>query len=708
MKKIVYILLSCFAPLLATAQNENGFFYNPNEENDRQRLESRRDTTNKETPNVPHYRTAWQWIGGGLYKKYVPLDSLTDGIHNYNAIFKQSISNSYLGNFPSPYQSDILLLRETSQDFYPLNSVRAYLFKPEDALQWNVTTPFTRLDYFNGGPKAKSENWLDLWHVQNIKPYWSAGIRYNLISSAGSYSYQQAKTYHFTLFSNYEYERYAASFFINQNMGHFDENGGVANHAEIRDTIINSKYVLTKINSSPNSEPNNNYKNFNLRVQLQYNIGRGPRRAAPAADTLPAASQPLVDTLPPVDSLPPPPSAPRFLLDSLTTDTLQPSPPDTIPYTYPIKAILDVRVENNKHTFKEITVDHAFFPRTYIDSASHNNIYESKLLQLAGQLVLNQNPSHPLRPGLHAGGVYKKTDYYQQVRIDKDSTTNDFATLTYKSLLLTGGIFNNDTTTNLNYRATASLCILGSYAADYTLQAEATRYIGKQRNANLNVKATLQQLSPNPFFQRYTGNHDLWQNSFNKTTTREIQTIINAPRYHNQTGLAARSTSGYIHLDTLATPVQHDSPILTLTAWIKQSIPLGHFTLDQTLYYQTTSNPNANPLPAIALYSHNYYQNTFFKKALAVQAGIDLFYNTAFRAPAYNPATMQFHQQDKQKTGNYPKVDLFVTLRVKRADIFIKYEHASQYIANRNYFSTPDYPINPARVKYGVRWNFFD
>ena len=73
-----------------------------------------------------------------------------DGIQNFNTIFKKNISNTYLGNFHSPYLSNIFITRETVQDFYPLTQIRAFLFKPEDALLFNTTTPFTRLNYFTG------------------------------------------------------------------------------------------------------------------------------------------------------------------------------------------------------------------------------------------------------------------------------------------------------------------------------------------------------------------------------------------------------------------------------------------------------------------------------------------------------------------------------------------------------------------------------
>ena len=63
--------------------------------------------------NVPHFRHTWQWERNGVYKREIALDTLMDGIQNFNTIFKKNISNTYLGNFPSPYLSNIFITRET-------------------------------------------------------------------------------------------------------------------------------------------------------------------------------------------------------------------------------------------------------------------------------------------------------------------------------------------------------------------------------------------------------------------------------------------------------------------------------------------------------------------------------------------------------------------------------------------------------------------
>ena len=113
---------------------------------------------------------------------------------------------------------------------------------------------------------------------------------------------------------------------------------------------------------------------------------------------------------------------------------------------------------------------------------------------------------------------------------------------------------------------------------------------------------------------------------------------------------------------------------MVLTAWGKQNFRLGNFYFDQTVYFQKSTQEDILSLPAISVYSHNYFQHALFKNALFLQTGIDVFYNTKFYADNYMPSIMQFYNQRERKTGNYPKLDVFLNLRIKRADIFVKYE----------------------------------
>ena len=151
MKKFICIILFASLHLFCRAQNVFDTETPPDMEGSNSSLSS--DSIPES--NVPHFRHTWQWERNGVYKREVALDTLMDGIQNFNTIFKKNISNTYLGNFPSPYLSNIFITRETVQDFYPLTQIRAFLFKPEDAT-FQYDNPFHPIEIFYGRRKRES------------------------------------------------------------------------------------------------------------------------------------------------------------------------------------------------------------------------------------------------------------------------------------------------------------------------------------------------------------------------------------------------------------------------------------------------------------------------------------------------------------------------------------------------------------------------
>ncbi len=93
---------------------------------------------------------------------------------------------------------------------------------------------------------------------------------------------------------------------------------------------------------------------------------------------------------------------------------------------------------------------------------------------------------------------------------------------------------------------------------------------------------------------------------------------------------------------------------------------------------------------------------------LSAQIGADVRYHTAYYAPAYMPATGQFYSQDDMKIGNYPIMSVYANLHLKRTRFFIKYYHINEMFMKGLYYSMPGYPVNPALLKLGLTWNFYD
>ncbi len=656
MKKFACLIILVAFNTICLAQN---VFEQNNPLNGPEKNNSRQQDSLPES-DIAHQRYTWQWKHEGVYREIVPLDTSLDGIHNFNYIFKKNISNTYLANLPSPYLSNIFITRETVQDFYPLTNIRAFLFKPEDALYFNTTTPYSRLRYYTGGGKGKGENFLDIWHVQNINPYWNAGIRYNLISSDGRYMDQKAKAYHFSLFSSYEKERTVLNLFLNQNNGHFNENGGIKDRTYITDSTENAENIPVNLTGSNAS---NNYRNTNFQLQAQYNLGK-KKEVIQAEDTS---------------------------------------------YTYPGKVLFNFRAEGNEHWYKESSVNMDFYPHTYIDSTFSYDLITNQFYDISGKFVMNEHPKHKYLPGLYAGIRFQHEHYKQRTAYDSITHTESFGNTNCSNTYLTGGIFNVDTNASFHYDAEGQLCILGPDAGNFSLDGFVRQSLNKNRKTYIQANATIELQSVNPFFDRYIGNHNIWENNFKAIKTIQVQGKYVNQRLRNETGMGFSNIFNYVYFDTAAMPRQTNKTLIVLTAWVKENFKLGNFYFDQTIYFQKSTQEDILSLPIISVYSHNYYQNFLFKKALLLQFGIDVFYHTKFYSDNYMPSIMQFYNQRKHKTGNYPKIDIFLDLNIKRAHIFVKYEHLNYPLKKHgDFFSAADYPINPGMLKFGIQWDFFN
>lgn len=662
MKKIIGIVILLVFHLICLGQSEYDEFDPFGQEEGKEDATAKRDSVEV---NVPHFRYTWQWKRGGVYPQEVPLDTLQDGIQNFNLIFKESISNTYLGNFLSPYESNIFIERNPVQDFYPLTYMRAYLYMPEDSKHFNTTTPYTRLRYYTGGGKGKAENMLDVWHVQNILPFWSAGLRYRTISGDGRYANQKTKVSTFSFFTSYERERWVLSGFLSRNKGEIEENGGIADRYQVVDTVVKAENIPVNLQMS---EVYNNFRNINFQVQGQYNIGKAKELITP--------------------------------VDTSRNDTS---------YTYPAKVVLNIRTEGNRHSFEEGSINEDFYRHTYIDSSQTNDTYNSKLIEVSAKFVLNEHPKYKYLPGLYAGLEFKREKYDQRIDYDTLSVGSIYGTDTYMGTFLTAGIFNVDTNAALNYDVQGRLGLLGYYAGNFKIDGYIRQALNKEKTTFLRADANIQLQSVNPFLNHYVGTHDQWENDFKAVKTIDIRARYVNQRLRADVGASFTNIFSHVYFDSTIMPRQTSKALIVFTAWAKEVFKAGPVYFDQRVYVQKSTQEDILSLPTVALYSHNYYQDWLFKHALELQFGIDLFYNTSFYADNYMPSIMQFYNQKVYKTGNYPKVDVFLNLHIKRAQLFVKYEHVNFHLKERgNFFSAADYPINPAMLKFGVQWDFFD
>ena len=152
-------------------------------------------------------------------------------------------------------------------------------------------------------------------------------------------------------------------------------------------------------------------------------------------------------------------------------------------------------------------------------------------------------------------------------------------------------------------------------------------------------------------------------------------------------------------------PQQHGSNIQTFSARLDQKLRLGILHWDNRVTYQKTSDDYILPIPQLAIYSNLYLK---FKVAtLYVQLGVDCDYYTKYYAPNYQPATASFANQHETKLGNYPFMNAYANMKLSKTRFYVMFSHFNQgMIGGDNYFSLPNYPLNPRRFQIGLSIDF--
>ncbi|MGB0882475.1 MAG: putative porin, partial [Vicingaceae bacterium] len=214
---------------------------------------------------------------------------------------------------------------------------------------------------------------------------------------------------------------------------------------------------------------------------------------------------------------------------------------------------------------------------------------------------------------------------------------------------------------------------------------------------------------PNLKFVSYTSNHFSWKNT---SLYKESNLGLNLKYELKKTQLTFAAETKFLrnklYYDTLALASQFNEGINVSTLSLEKQYKLLNFHFRTAIMYQITSDEYIAPLPEFVGRQILYYQKQLFKEALKFQIGFGVSYSTSYYGYAYMPAINEFYIQNNTKLGEYPKLDVFINTHLKRAQIFLKYEHVNAGGSLDNAYLVPGYPMLNKSLKFGVSWNMFD
>ncbi|MES2416919.1 MAG: putative porin [Bacteroidota bacterium] len=543
-----------------------------------------------------------------------------------------------------------------------------YLLNQDDVRFYRARTPFTSLYYVNGGQK---EQVLKLLHTQNIKKNWNFGANFNRIGANGSYSHQRGDDLSAVLFTWYESPNKRYNIWVNGifNTLKAQENGAILNAAIFSD---NYKQLVDKLAESVRlNTAKQLYRKNSFTMKQTYFVGR-------------------------IDS-----TGKNSTQNILPTNKIS----YTISYTNSSYAF-EKDEEDVNNVFpaivaKDLTYTH---DSTNVKHLQNEFIYSFFLRAKGNSVIKNELKID--------AGIRHDFYNYAQYGIDRKSVHFDSNKSTFQNIALLGVLgyrFSNRVDLNLNVQQ----IFQGRNIGDFLYEAKSNLLLSKKAGSIV-MGAYLQNKSPEEIYNEYKGNHYQW----NLRSTLDRTKIANLyfGYFNDQLKLDASAAyyllNNYLYFGKGPTlnsiiPIQESAAINLLKINLGKKFQLNSYHLDAYVVYQKTDRSNLLRTPELYTFNSLYKDQTFFK-VLKTQIGVDIRYNTAYKALSYSPAAAQFYNGDDVVFGTKPVIDVWVKAGLRRANLFLKYDYINQGLFSKGYYTVNDYPMPDKLLKFGVSWNFYD
>lgn len=622
------------------------------------------------------------------------VDTIWSNFQVMNPIYKNEISNTFLGGIGTPSQSNNFFNKYNS-DCNFLNLYKSYYPQPYNILYYNTKKPFTNVQYTSSiGNKEKLEQTLKILHTQNIDPLTNAGFSFYNINDIGNFKSQwvddrsdnyfrkKTKLMNLTLFSSHQSDYYLfhGNIIINA-FGPNEEIGGILYDTTITDTLLNTEDIRTNFLGASSQIRNQNvYFIHELKFGHYYSKSDSNKSNGVSAFG-------LIHELKMV-------RANRIYID---------------------------KGERNYYL-------NAMFDTTY----THDSVYY-RSIKNSVRFKLNENPYHFLRFGGYAGFSMDFNKFTNPQISDTIVTYNPVIYNSFDNMSISWQ--NNDTLfisysdtsffenrfegygyiklkDNVNLSLLYNLVLSGYKSGDLSISPELkTKMPLGKKVFYTDIKVGRTSETPSYFYQNFTSNHYSWRN----TLEREKREWANIKMYLDTSIISLEGNytriRNYTYLNRSTNPEQHKGAINILSGELNFNFRLGQFyLLNKALCQYTNANDSVLSLPLISLYNSTYYQFSIVKNVLSAQTGFDIYYNTKYFIPAYDPALGQFYLQNIKKYGEYPYINVFINAKWKRVRLFFMLENALAGLSftNNNYLSAFNYPRNFRNFKLGISWSFYN
>ena len=285
-------------------------------------------------------------------------------------------------------------------------------------------------------------------------------------------------------------------------------------------------------------------------------------------------------------------------------------------------------------------------------------------------------------------------------------THERFGDRNFSNLSLNGGIIVNIFKTT-RITGKAQLITLGYHAGDFVIEGQWKQFLGtKSKNWGvLKLDLNLNRQSADWFEEYYYSNNFRWNNDFGASTSLLINGSYELPFL--TLGFKQTTIDNYIYFGTDAKPKQFTGTLSVSSLYSTFNLKFNKFEMIGFASLQGTNNKDVIHLPIFQADLKLAYNITLVKNISMMQPSVAIKYFTKYYADAYMPSLRTFYNQDEVLVGNFPYVDLCVTFKIKRANIYVLYTNMYSLTNDNRYFTTPHYPMRDSRLCFGINWRLY-
>jgi hypothetical protein len=567
----------------------------------------------------------------------------------------------------------------------------------------NTLSPITNVSYDNCGDKTDGEDHLEAKFAVNAGKRTGMGFDLNYAYARGYFQNQPISHFGASFYASHLGDQYKMHVLFSTFHQKAAENGGITKDSYITHPESESQTFST--NEIPTVLSRNWNRNDNLHLFLTHRYCIGFYRQPEQVDSIAADSLLLKAEAPKEDN------------DS----TIQ---REFVPVT---SIIHTLETHSYDRIYQAYLSPTDYYANSYFyrdKTGEKDSLYDqTKHLQIKNTLALAllEGFNKWAKAGVKVFATHDMRNYKMDELQDGLPVMQK---VTENNVSIGGQIIKSQGKT-LHYNAMAELWTIGEDAGQLKLDFNTDlNFPLFGDTVTLAAHAHFYRLHPTYYQRHYHSKHFWWDNDdLSKETHTRIEGIFSYRKTMTTLRVALEEIQNYTYLGMsyvnadetrkyLSAGInQNSGNINLLTAQLHQHLRLGPINWENVITYQNSSNKDVLPVPTLNVFS-NLYLGFKIAKVLSVELGADATFFTEYEAPDFCPQLNQFAIQENPDSrvtlGNYPFVDVYANMHLKRARFFIMWNNVVGNAASKMAFLTPHYPINNAVMHIGVSWNFFN